>query len=167
MQATLIIVATGIFFSLTNIANAQTATAAMQDGAGQAVGTVTLQQHPNGVLVSADLKGLPGGAHGFHIHAVGSCDDGFKGAKGHFDPEGASHGWGFGSNMHAGDMPNIFVGDDGNVRADVFNHLVTLESGHTNSIHDADGSSIIIHAKADTYGEKAGAGDRIACGVIQ
>ena len=167
MNPRLIIVATGVFFSFTNIANAQTATATMQDSDGRAAGTVTLQQHPNGVLVSADLKGLPAGAHGFHIHAVGSCEDRFKGAKGHFSPEGASHGLGFGTDMRAGDMPNIFVGNDGNVRADVFNHLITLESGHTNSIHDSDGSSIIIHSKADSYGEKAGAGDRVACGVIQ
>jgi len=167
MKSKLVIAATAIFFSFTNIANAQTATATMQDSAGQAVGTVTLDQHPNGVLVSAELEGLPAGAHGFHIHAVGSCDDGFKAAKGHFNPEDASHGLGYGTNMHAGDMPNIFVDTDGNVTADVFNHLVTLESGHSNSIHDADGSSIIIHAKADSYGKDAGAGDRIACGVIR
>ena len=30
----------------------------------------------------------------------------------------------------------------------------------------ADGSAIIVHEKPDTYGEDAGAGGRVACGVI-
>jgi Cu-Zn family superoxide dismutase len=154
-------------FVFAGTASGATVTAIMQDGAGQSIGKVALQQHPNGVLVSADLKGLPAGVHGFHIHAVGSCEEGFKAAKGHFNPQNVSHGLGHGDAMHAGDMPNIFVASDGSVRADVFNHLITLESGHANSIHDADGSSIIIHANADSYGENAGAGARIACGVIQ
>ncbi len=33
-------------------------------------------------------------------------------------------------------------------------------------VFDSDGSSIIIHAKLDTCGAEAGAGDRVACGVI-
>ena len=30
-----------------------------------------------------------------------------------------------------------------------------------------DGSAFIVHAKPDTYGSEAGAGDRVACGVIE
>ena len=43
---------------------------------------------------------------------------------------------------------------------------MTLNVGPAHSVFDADGSAIIIHAKPDSYGEDAGAGDRVACGLI-
>ena len=52
---------------------------------------------------------------------------------------------------------------------EMLNTAVTLEKGKPNSLFDADGSTLIIHAKADDYkSDPAGdAGGRIACGVIQ
>ena len=35
------------------------------------------------------------------------------------------------------------------------------------SVFDSDGSAIIIHAKPDTSGAEASAGDRVACGVTE
>ena len=54
-------------------------------------------------------------------------------------------------------------------RSRCVNAAVTLEKGKPNSLFDNDGSSLVIHAKADDYkSDPAGnAGDRIACGVIQ
>src|SRR5690349_5227211 len=44
-----------------------------KNAAGEAIGNVTLTQMPDGtVVVSAEVKGMPPGDHGFHIHAVGS-----------------------------------------------------------------------------------------------
>ena len=68
---------------------------------------------------------------------------------------------------HAGDLPNIYAGSDGTARADVFTDQVTLAADAETSVFDSDGSAIIIHAKPDSYGADPGAGDRVACGVIE
>ena len=143
-----------------------TAEAVMQGPEGTAMGTVTLQQGPQGVLVSADLTGLAPGAHGFHIHETGTCSPDFSAAGDHFTLEGVEHGYMNPAGQHLGDMPNIYAGADGTARADVFNGAITLAKGPDNSVFDADGSAIIVHEKGDTYGAAAGAGGRVACGVI-
>ncbi len=143
------------------------ATAAMAGPDGAPMGTVTLTQGPHGVLVSADVRGLSAGGHGFHIHTVGSCTPDFTAAGGHFNPGDHGHGQLHPAGMHAGDLPNIFAGADGAARADFLTSNVTLDDGPEHSLFDADGSSIVVHAQPDTYGADAGAGDRVACGVIQ
>ncbi|MYI55584.1 MAG: superoxide dismutase family protein [Acidimicrobiia bacterium] len=143
------------------------ATAHLAGPDGRAVGTVTLIEGPNGVLVQADLTGLSPGGHGFHIHAVGACEPDFSAAGDHFNPEGIGHGFMEEGGWHAGDLPNIYAAADGTARADFFTTAVTLTPGAENSIFDADGSAIIVHAKPDSYGESPGAGDRVACGVIR
>jgi len=60
----------------------------------------------------------------------------------------------------------IYAGADGAARADYFTAAVTLDADADLSLFDADGSAIIIHENPDTYGEDAGAGGRVACGVI-
>ncbi len=145
--------------------SAEKAIAELKGPDGAEIGSVTLIQTPHGVLVQADLKNLTEGAHGFHIHENGSCAPDFKAAGGHYNPKGSGHGLNHEGGFHAGDMPNLYVGGNGKVRADVFNAAVTLKDGDT-TLFDNNGSSIIIHEKADTYGESAGAGGRVACGVI-
>ncbi len=134
---------------------------------GAPMGTVTLTQGPQGVLISADVTGLSSGAHGFHIHALGTCAPDFAAAGGHFDPRSGGHGFLHEDGAHAGDLPNIHAGADGSARADYFSDAVTLGGGVDHSVFDDDGSAIIVHAKPDSYGEDAEAGDRVACGVIQ
>jgi Cu-Zn family superoxide dismutase len=70
---------------------------------------------------------------------------------------------------HAGDMPNLYVPQSGELTAEVLNTAITLEKGKANSLFDSDGSAVVIHAKADDYKtDPAGnAGDRIVCGVVQ
>ena len=133
---------------------------------GAAMGTVTLTQGPNGVLIAADVHGLSPGPHGFHIHGVGACSPDFTAAGGHFAPGGEGHGFMHEDGTHAGDLPNIHAGADGAARADVFSDAVTLARNSDDSLFDDDGSAIIIHARPDSYGEDPGAGDRVACGVI-
>lgn len=145
----------------------ETARAQIRNAAGEVVGTVSFVEGPKGVLVSADLRQLPSGAHGFHIHETGSCAPDFKAAGGHYNPAGTGHGLLHAGGHHAGDLPNLQVADNGWAAADYFTTDVTLAKGVPNSLFDADGSSIIIHEKPDSYGEDAGAGGRIACGVIE
>jgi Cu-Zn family superoxide dismutase len=65
-------------------------------------------------------------------------------------------------------MPNLHIPQSGELVVEILNPAITLVKGKPNSVFDADGSSIVIHAKADDYkSDPAGnAGDRIACGVI-
>jgi len=54
------------------------------------------------------------------------------------------------------------------LKEQLFTPGVTLGSGDT-SLFDADGSALVIHAKADDYrSQPAGdSGDRIGCAVIE
>ena len=144
-----------------------TAVAMLAGPDGAALGTVTLTQTPLGVLVAAEVNGLPAGGHGFHIHETGTCAPDFAAAGDHFNPTDAGHGFNNPDGMHAGDLPNIYAGADGMARADYFSAAITLDAGADHSVFDADGSAIIVHEKPDTYGADAGAGGRIACGVIR
>ena len=86
-----------------------TATATMRGPGGADMGTVTLTQGPQGALVMADLSGLEPGAHGFHIHEVGTCSPDFSAAGDHFTLEGVEHGYMNSGGQHLGDMPNIYA----------------------------------------------------------
>ena len=64
-------------------------------GVGQSIGSVTITETDKGLEFSPDLKALPPGEHGFHIHAKGSCQPATKDGKasaaesagGHLDPQ--------------------------------------------------------------------------------
>jgi Cu-Zn family superoxide dismutase len=148
-------------------AAAELARATLKDGSGKAVGEVDLSQTPSGVLLRVSVKDLSPGEHAFHIHEVGRCEPPFASAGGHFNPGHYPHGYLSGEG-HAGDMPNLYVPQNGTLAVDVMNSKVTLEKGKPNSLFGNNGTSIVIHAKADDYkSQPAGAaGDRIACGVI-
>ena len=133
---------------------------------GELMGIVNLTQGSNGGLLWVNVTGLTTGPHGFHIHETGSCSPDFSAAGNHFTPEGKEHGYLNPNGDHAGDMPNIYASEGGTVWADVFNEDITLDAGPDNSVFDADGSAVIIHEKGDSYGADAGAGGRVACGVI-
>ncbi len=136
---------------------------------GKSVGSVTLNQTPNGVLLTAKLKNLPAGVHAFHVHAVGKCEAPFKSAKGHYNPGGKKHGILVEGGLHAGDMPNVHVPASGTLNIEVLNPNITLAKGKPNTVFDTDGSAIVMHMKGDDYKSQpsGAAGGRIACGVIK
>jgi Cu-Zn family superoxide dismutase len=143
-----------------------TARATLKDPNGQTLGEVTLQQTPGGVLVRGTVNGVPAGEHAIHIHETGKCEGpDFKTAGGHFNPGKKQHGLMSPKGKHAGDMPNLYVGQDGKLQFEHFaNNGLKLKS-----LMDKDGSAIVVHAKADDHKtDPAGdAGGRIACGVVE
>jgi Cu-Zn family superoxide dismutase len=66
---------------------------------------------------------------------------------------------------HAGDLPNIEVPSTKQLSVEYFMPEVTIELGR-NSLRDADGAALVIHAPATIYAsEPAGeSGARLACG---
>lgn len=143
----------------------------LKDAKGESVGNVTFQEVAGGgVLIVADLSGLPAGTHAFHFHEKGACEGpDFKTAMGHFNPGGKKHGLLNPAGYHAGDMPNFDVPADGTLKLTVVNTAVTLAKGAKNSLFQAGGTSLMIHHHADDYkSDPAGeAGPRVACGVIE
>ena len=144
------------------------ATAELKNATGQPVGTARLSQLSSGVRVVLEMRGMPPGAHGVHIHEVGKCDPpAFTTAGGHFNPGAKKHGALNPAGPHAGDLPNVTIGPDGTGRLESMAELVSLGAGGT-SIFDADGSALVVHAGLDDFQtDPAGnSGARIACGVI-
>lgn len=139
------------------------------DASGKSVGMVMLQDTPHGVLVTTDVKGLPAGEHGFHFHEKGMCDakQKFTTAGAHFAAGRPQHGLMVAAGPHGGDMPNAIVGANGTFKSQLLNTGVTLKAG-PKSLADADGSALVIHAKADDYKTQPSgdAGDRIVCAVV-
>lgn len=140
----------------------------LKNAKGEAAGSAIFRPGPKGLLVRIEATGLTPGWHGIHLHEKGTCDDGGDGFKasgkhaGHGD--GISHGLLNPEGPEFGDMPNIYAGADGAAHAEVFLAGATLEA-----LFDADGTALIVHANEDDQTSQpiGGAGDRVACGVIQ
>src|ERR1044071_558087 len=94
---------------------------ATASGPGETVGTVTIADSAQGAVVKTDLKGLPAGPHGFHVHENGSCQPATANgntvpagaAGGHFDPQHAGKHAGPQDEGHLGDLPVLQVADNG------------------------------------------------------
>jgi Cu-Zn family superoxide dismutase len=140
------------------------------DGEGKAIGTVSVEQTPYGLVFTPDLEDLPPGLHGFHLHENASCAPKEQNGKavpalaagGHYDPKKtARHGapWGDG---HLGDLPALYVDSHGHGTQPVLGPRLTLK--------DLEGRSLMVHAGADNHADHpaplGGGGARMACGVF-
>lgn len=137
---------------------------------GETVGSATLTQGPQGVTIAVEVSRLPPGRHGFHIHAIGKCDPpDFQTAGGHFNPFSKKHGLKNPEGPHAGDLPNLEVGPDGNGRIEATVGGLTLGKEGLAVLFNSTGTSVVIHAGPDDeMSDPAGnSGTRIACGVIK
>jgi Cu-Zn family superoxide dismutase len=167
-QNTLAITAALIFSSAFSAAAQKAVKVEMHDGMGNSVGTAELSRASSGVRIKLNLKGLPPGEHGIHVHVNAKCEGpAFASSGGHFNPDMKHHGLQNPDGPHAGDMPNFTVAADGTAKATVVAPGVTMDDG-PHSIFTGGGTALMIHAKADDMkSDPAGnAGDRIACGVI-
>jgi Cu-Zn family superoxide dismutase len=144
------------------------AAAPLRNAEGQVLGMAIFTQEAQGVRVSVTVKGLSPGEHGIHIHSVGKCEPpDFLSAGPHFNPTNKKHGLTNPEGPHAGDLPNLVVGEDGSAVYEHVTDRVTLTSGEL-SLFDEDGSALVIHAGPDDQmTDPAGnSGARVLCGVI-
>lgn len=128
-------------------------------------GSVRLYQTAQGVIVLAEVSGLPKAEQpcqprvfGFHIHRGTDCggnmDDPFADAMSHYDPQGCGHP------HHAGDLPPLF-GNDG--------FALSLFLTDRFSVREVIGKTVIIHDQPDDFTTQpsGNSGKKIACGVIR
>lgn len=134
------------------------------EGQNQTIGTVTFSQVDHGVLIKPELSRLTPGMHGFHLHVNPSCAQKGQAAGGHFDPQKTNvHLGPYNNNGHLGDLPALFVDQEGKASMPILAPRLKLE--------DFKGHAIMIHAGGDNYSDipKAlgGGGARRACAVIK
>lgn len=131
-------------------------------------GSVTVTEGGGGLQLRVSAMGLPPGAHGAHLHAVGRCDPpDFASAGPHWNPANRQHGTENPNGPHLGDMPNLTVGADGRGTLDFVVQGGAMQSG-AQALLDADGAAFVIHADADDNrtDPSGNSGGRIACAVI-
>ena len=127
-------------------------------------GLVAFYEYSNGVLVVAEVKGLPNPkdacaspVFGFHIHEGDSCtgnsEDPFADAKTHDNPKNCPHP------HHAGDLPPLF-GANGYAFSACFTNRF--------AVGEIIGKTVIVHDSPDDFTTQpsGNAGNKIACGAI-
>lgn len=149
------------------------ASAELINANGQPAGTAMLTQDNTGaVRVVVQAEGMSGmeGPHGIHVHAVGTCEpeQNFSTAGPHFNPTAMQHGLRNPQGPHSGDLPNINIDASGMGNLDYTSNMLSISPG-PNSIFDADGAAIVIHAGMDdeVSDPSGNSGARVACGVIR
>ncbi len=142
--------------------------AQLMDGNGKAIGQVVMSEDANGLTLKLTVAGLPAGTHGVHLHEKGMCDGPkFESAGGHWNPAGKQHGRDNPMGAHLGDLANMDAPNGAEATASFLVAGVKM-GGTENALADADGTSLVIHAKADDYktDPSGSSGDRIACAVL-
>jgi Cu-Zn family superoxide dismutase len=125
-------------------------------------GRVIFKQMNNGVLVTAQIYGLPtspekNGVFGFHIHEGTTCTgnsmDALADALKHYNPQEKDHPY------HAGDMPPLF-GNNGYAYMSFYTSRFDLK--------EIMGRVVIIHDSPDDFMTQpsGNSGKKIACGKI-
>ena len=142
------------------------------ESVGDAVGTVTVAMSPGGAVLNVNVKGLPPGSHGFHMHENGACGPGpvngtvapAGAAGGHWDSAHTGKHEGPTGSGHIGDLPVLEVAADGSA-------VKSLNAPHVKDLEAMRGHALVIHAGGDNFSDQpaplGGGGARIACGVIK
>lgn len=157
----------GLHFMETALYHMPTAYAELigNPGTGEINGMVRFYPVGSGVLVNAEVYGLPTHTEncgydifGFHIHEGNSCSgntsDPYANAGMHYNPNNCPHP------AHVGDMPPLF-GNNGSAWMMYFTDRI--------SIPEILGKTIIIHSNPDDFSTQpsGNSGAKIACGTIQ
>ncbi|MCI1141544.1 superoxide dismutase family protein [Sphingomonas sp. WKB10] len=146
------------------VAGGARAVAMLKTATGADAGRATATEVAGGIRYTLDVKGLPVGTHGAHIHTVGRCDaPDFTTAGGHWNPTAMKHGSMNPQGPHEGDLPNLIVDSAGRGTIGM-----TVPGATMAQMLDADGAAIVVHAGPDDLmtDPSGNSGGRIACGVF-
>jgi superoxide dismutase, Cu-Zn family len=127
-------------------------------------GVVRFARTDGGIKITATVKGLAPGKHGFHIHELGDCSAAdATSAGGHYNPDGHPHAGPDKAQRHMGDMGNLEADSSGSARYERLDNYMKLDGAKS-----IIGRAVIVHAGQDdlTTQPTGNAGGRLACGVI-
>jgi Cu-Zn family superoxide dismutase len=150
-----------LFYIVTSFADETRVTIYATDDNKTPLGNVVFTDTQYGLLVTPDLRGLPAGAHGFHLHQHANCGDIGMNAGGHYDPQNTKAHQGPYAQGHLGDLPVLFVMTSGKVSTPLLAPRLKTR--------DLPGLAVMIHAGGDNYSDNpplGGGGARIGCGII-
>ena len=161
------------------------ATAELVNPKGESRGMAEFAEADGGTLITVNATDLEPGFHGLHIHGAGLCEPdsenptqpgergAFLSAGGHLAVPGGEAG----HPEHAGDLPTLYVTEDGTARIVTLTDRLDLDL-----LLDEDGSAVMVHENSDNLAniperyapegadeETRNAGDggsRAACGVV-
>ena len=135
-------------------------------------GEITMLTYANGMnVIKWDLQNCGRkGYHGFHIHSVADFSDGCGSTGGHFNPTSEEHGGTKDQIRHVGDIPQIYVDENGNAKG-ISEDSKAILNGEFSVV----GKPLVIHEGQDDEGEggeecsksNGCAGARIACGTVK
>ncbi len=143
-------------------AGQMSATVNSADEPTKSFGEVMFADTPHGLLITPHLTGLAPGLHGLHLHQHPDCGDMGMDAGDHFDPQNTQTHQGPYGNGHLGDLPVLYVSNDGQANTPVIAPRLKTS--------DLQGLAIMIHAGGDNYSDTpklGGGGARIGCGVVK
>lgn len=173
MKGPVLVVSIVVFGSLsgcmgeTGAASAELRVLTSSGAEGATAGWANFTESGGKLSIQIDLRGVPAGEHGVHIHMNGACGTSTANgtttvggaAGGHFNPSGAKHP------QHAGDLGNINVQSGGTGTLTFSSNDLTLKEGDDMSVR---GRSVVVHAgKDDLMTDPSGnSGGRLLCGII-
>lgn len=127
-------------------------------------GIVAFYAADKGVIVVAELRGIPAGTNscnspvlGFHIHEQGRCSGSpispISDTGGHYNPQNCPHPY------HAGDLPPLFS-NNGFAWMAFYTERFTVD--------EIIGRAVIVHDSSDDFKSQPSgdSGNRIGCGEI-
>ncbi|MFC4604836.1 superoxide dismutase[Cu-Zn] [Rhodococcus kronopolitis] len=160
----------------------------LRNAEGTNVGAVTFASVGDHVTVTVVGSDLTPGFHGLHVHSVGKCETNsvapsggapgnFLSAGGHLQVKGHT------GHPMSGDLPSLYVNEDGTAELNFSTSAFTLEDLN----NDGEGTAIVVHEGMDNHGNVPGrytlpggapvpdqttldtgdAGSRVACGVLK
>jgi len=130
----------------------------------EANGNVTFEETNGIVKITAEVRGLAPGKHGFHIHEIGDCSAPDAGsAAGHLNPGSTQHGAPDSPIHHAGDLGNLEADEEGNASFQMTVDFISLLEGPKSIL----GKAVVVETDEDNFDPSRSDGAGLACGVIQ